>query len=848
MGRVFRAHDSKLKRDVAVKILPEPFSGDADRLMRFRREAEALASLNHSNIAGIHDVLEIDGSRFLVLELVEGETLAQHIARGPLPVQEAIDIAKQIAEALEAAHERGIVHRDLKPANVKITPDGKVKVLDFGLAKVRSDAVGAAAEQSNSPTLVSGTMSGVIMGTALYMSPEQARGKSVDRSADVWAFACVLYEMLTGQKAFDGETVTDVFGAIVKTDPDWNALPAAVPLHVRRLLQRCLMKDRRRRLRDMGAALLELTEPSEPPVDQKVHTQRWAWAVMVLLAAGLGSALFLIFRPTPMPPEFRLEVSTPDAISSDAVHFALSPDGQKVVFSATTEGRTRLWLRSLDSTTAKTLQNTEDANYPFWSPDSRSIGFFADGKLKRIDLSGGPAQVLADAPSNRGGTWGPNGFIFFAPVSSGSISRVSDRGGDPTPVTKTEPGRQAGHRHPQFLPDGRHFLFYAQGSPDARGIYVASADGSSTQRLVDADSAAVYSAGYLLLVRQATIFAVSFDLKSLSVKGDPIPVADQVASDGANRAALSASLTGSWMYRTGGAANQRQFVWFDRAGKEIAKVGLPDPGNLNGGELSPDGKHIAVGRTVNGNNDIWLLEIQRGILSPLTTNPAQENYPTWSPDGLRIVFNSSRSGSFDLYEKLVSGIGNEQLVVASPLGKQAADWSPDGSVLLYGTNVDIMAVPMTGDRKTFPVVQTDAAESLPQFSPDGKWIAYQSNESGQFEIYAQPFPGPGPKVRISTNGGAQVRWPRSGKELFYISLDGRLMAAPIRFDSKANTIEPSLPTPLFRPRMAFGVVNSQRQQYMVSPDGQRFLINTPVGDASIAPITFVQNWSPAAVK
>ncbi len=853
MGRVFRAHDSKLKRDVAIKALPEEFSSDAARIARFQREAEALASLSHSNIAGIHDVLELDGSKFLVLELIEGETLAQRIARSAIPVDEAIEIAKQIAEALEAAHEHGIVHRDLKPANVKIAADGKVKVLDFGLAKMRDPITRPQEGLSNSPTVVSGTVPGVIMGTAAYMSPEQARGKTVDRSADIWAFACVLYEMLTSRKAFDGETVTDIFGAIVRGEPDWNAFPTEVPAHVRRLLRRCLAKDRKRRLRDAGSVLLELNEGSGDAVVVPVRKGEWlSWAIAGVLGIAFIGALVLALRPNPKPPELLVELTTP-AGSDPGSSFAISPDAQKLVFLGAAENQARLWLRTFDSTIAKPLPGTENANNPFWSPDSRSIGFFADGKLKRIDVGGGSSQTLSNAPNNRGGTWGPNNIILFAPVASGAIFRVSDTGGEPTAVTHTELGRQAGHRFPQFLPDGQHFLFYVQGTPEARGVYVASLDGTVSLRLLDADSAATYAFGYLLFIRQSTLFAQKLEPQRLAVSGSPFAVAEQVTSDGSNKAAVSASFGNTLVYRTIGPADQRQFVWFDRSGKELERIGTPDSASVNSPNRSPDGRRLAIIHTINGNNDIWLLEIQRGILARLVSSPAQEAGPVWSPDGRRLAFTSNRKGIFDLYEKPATGAGDDQSLLATQIAKYPTDWSPDGAFLIYRqadpkTDWDIWVLPMNGDRKPFPVVQTNFAELDAQFSPDGKWIAYQSNESDRFEIYVQAFPGPATKLQVSTNGGIQVRWRRDGKELFYVSPDGQLMAVPIELSSKTATVEAGVPKPLFRPRMIRAGATVSAPQYSVSPDGQRLLVNTIVGEANASPLTVVLNWNPSAAK
>src|SRR5262245_2978508 len=513
MGEVYRARDTKLKRDVAIKILPHQFSRDADRVSRFQREAEVLASLNHPNIAAIYDVAEAHGSRYLVLELVEGETLAERLRRGPIAAADALQIARQIAEALEAAHEKGIIHRDLKPANIKVTGDGKVKVLDFGLAKIGIDATGAG-ELSQSPTQMTGS-SGVILGTAAYMSPQQARGQEAGHSSDVWAFGCVLYEMLTGRSAFDGETVTDILARVMTLDPDWTALPASVPRGVRQVLKRCLQKDAKRRLHDISDVRIELEdafEQREPDAAISVVSsgrRRAAWivaAVAGLVVGALGAAAYFR-RPADERPELRLEITT--STTDDPLSFAISPDGRKLVFVARSAGQPRvLWLRSLDETAAQPMAGTEDATFPFCPPDSRSVPFFASGKLKRIEIAGGAAQTLANATSGRGGTWSKEGVIVFAPEAGGSLYRVGINGGEVIPATRVEAPRQVNHRSPHFLPDGRHFLFYARGSAEGRGVYLGSLDSLEIRRLCDADAGGVVGpAGSVLFIRQGTLFA-----------------------------------------------------------------------------------------------------------------------------------------------------------------------------------------------------------------------------------------------------------------------------------------------------------------------------------------------------
>src|SRR5262245_5939662 len=853
MGDVYQAIDTKLGRSVAIKFLSEAFSYDTERVARFQHEARVLASLNHSNIAAIHGLEEIDSRHFLVMELVSGETLAERIKRGAIPIEEALPIAKQIAEALEAAHAKGIIHRDLKPANIKVSPDGKVKVLDFGLAKAFQGEQNTTL--SNSPTLMSGSVPGLILGTAAYMSPEQAKGKETDRTLDVWAFGCVLYEMLTGRTVFQGETIGEILAEVFKSAPDWTRLPADTPPAIRRLLRRCLQKDSKLRLRDIGDARIEIHETQSGVQDAVVTpvaaTSRREWlawisslALVVLMAAAGIVWMRRAVSSVPPASEMRLEITTPPA--SDPSSIAISPDGRKIVFEATTEGVSRLWLRSLDSVSARPLERTDNAIIPFWSPDSRSVGFFADGKLKSIDIDGGIVQTLATAARPRGGTWNSDGTILFGPAVG--LFRIPAIGGEPVGMTGLDGG--AGFFQPYFLPDGRHFLYFQRSSAGSNALYVGQIDGLEKRRLLDAESSAVYvPSGQLLFVRQGTLFAQNFDAVRMEVTGNPFPVAENVRRTDANapRVALSASAAGPIAYRAGFGSGQRQFVWFDRSGKEIAKVGASDNESSLEPSLSPDGRQVALRRIVNGNSDIWFLELERAVLRRFTFDDTSESFPTWSADGKRIVFGSPRKDKVDLYLKSTSGSGNEELLLSTAQNKSAMDWSLDAHFLLFRSQTrdgtyDLWAMSMDGERKPFPVVQTSFDEPDGQFSPDGKWIAYQSNESGRFEIYIQPFPGPGSKTRISNNGGAQLRWRRDGKELFYVALDGRLMAVPIQFGANGQAVEPGAPVPLFVTRLGGAVTSSNRPQYMVSRDGQRFLMNTIAEEAGTSSITVILNW------
>ena len=849
MGEVWRARDTKLGREVALKILPSLFAADPDRLARFRREAQLLAALNHSHIGAIYGVEEANGLEALVLELVEGPTLAERVAQGAISVDEALPIAQQIIDALEAAHEQGIIHRDLKPSNIKLRPDGAVKVLDFGLAKVLEPARSLATSPTESPTLTShGTQLGLIMGTAAYMAPEQAKGKPVDKRADIWAFGIVLFEMLTGRRAFGGEDVSDTLALVLTKEPDWSALPTSTPLPIRRLLRRTVEKDCRKRLADIRDARLELEEAATAPPAAAISRptsrhERLGWALLVI---GIVVGATWAFRPMPVPPELRVDIVTPPPLDSS---LAISPDGRKVAFIAAANNRWLLWVRALDSGVTRPLAGTEGGRLPFWSSDSASIGFFTESHLKRVDVAGGSPQILAPIVTPGGGTWHGDTILFASNSIIGPIFRVPAGGGESVPITRpTSP--ELGHRHPHFLPDGRHFLYAANTGSAMSRFYVGDIAGATTSHLLDADGSPVYSgSGHVLFIRGGTLYGQEFDTNRRRLRGTPVRIADDVTtSQTLVRSAVAASATGAVVYRTGVDVGRRRLIWFDRSGTELSKLPYGDFSGLSNPWLSRDGSRLALQASTNGNVDVWTLDMTRGVYSRFTSHPSPDALPIWSPDGSRIIFNSLRSTTADLYVKAADSSAEEKPWLLLPGNERGTDWSRDGRMLLFKVadpglgSSDIWAVPLDNPEKAFRVVGGPADERDAQFSPDARWIAYQSDESGRPEIYLQRFPGPGGKEKISTAGGTQVRWRPDGTELFYIDSENALMAAPIRLPSADGMPLIGKPSRLFSTRFVQAGMSIARQQYVVSTDGQRFLANT-IEEPAAAQITLLLNWS-----
>jgi eukaryotic-like serine/threonine-protein kinase len=854
MGEVYRARDLKLKREVAVKILPEEFSRDSDRIARFQREAEVLASLNHPNIAAIYDLVEANGSRFLVLELVEGETLADRIARGPIPPGEALNIAIQICDALDAAHERGIIHRDLKPANLKLTPNGKVKVLDFGLAKAMETGP-ASATISNSPTMLSGPIGGVILGTAAYMSPEQAGGKNLDKRTDIWAFGCVLYEMLAGKRAFGGENATDTIVAVLTQTPDWSALPESTPESVSRLLRWCLQKDSAERLHDIADARLELKADPASVVRPALRPSRLPWIAGVLFAAA--ALVLAVIHFGERPPErqtVKLALLPPENESFNEV--AVSPDGRLVAFTARDGlGKSKLWVRPLNVLAAQPLEGTDGAEFPFWSPDSQWIGFFADSKLKKASVSGGPPQNLANAPSPRGGAWNREGVILFSPNTYSPLVQVSATGGELKPVTELDTSHEeTSHRWPQFLPDGRHFVYFILAGQEHQGIYAGSLDSKEKTHLLASSSSAAYGMGHLLFVRERALLAQRFDAGKLQLAGELLPVAEMVGVFPLYRGGASVSENGVLVYDA--ASARRRLQWFDRGGQELSETLLQSLGGLSV-DLSPDGRRLAADRTQTDSRDIWLFELARGASTRFTFRAAFNDTPVWSPDGRRIAFRSNRDGTFNLYQKDSSGAGEEELLLKTPGNKQPTSWSPDGRWLLYSeqdpkTKMDLWLLPLEGRQQSpqpRPWLQTQFDEGRGQFSPDGQWVAYESNESGRYEIYVRQFSPDGAagtsQSQLSTSGGEQPRWRGDGKELFYLGPDRRMMAVEVK--TAGGRFEPGTPRALFATRAAI-IPGLLYTSYAVTNDGQRFLIITQGEEVVSGPATVVMNWTAGLKK
>jgi Tol biopolymer transport system component len=855
MGEVYSATDTRLGRTVAVKVLPAHLRADVNLRKRFDREARALARLGHPHICALLDVGRERGIDFLVMEYVEGETLAERLARGPLDVKAAVHIGLQLATALAAAHRGGILHRDLKPSNVMLTSGG-AKLLDFGLAHATRSSLerpGSGltdADHGSTPSSdrlfapSSLTVQGTLLGTIEYMAPEQLAGTEPDARTDIFALGIVLYEMISATRPFRG-AIRDTPAPLTGT-----------PRPVRRVIDRCLATDPEARWQSADAVARELQRVAEAPAWRSVPggvVTRAAMTTFIVAAAG-AAWLWSPFRRDAGPAAHVTKLEVITSANRDFSSLALSPDGRSLVYTAIAEGATRLWLRRLDETVDRPLTGTEDASSPFWAPDGKSIGFFADGRLKKLDLPDGVPEVVADAPSPRGGTWSAAGIIVFAPVAAGGLMSVPVGGGSPVAVVDGGPGRGT-PRWPQFLPDGRRFIFYtaAPANRSLRGIYVGSLDGEPARRIVDADGAAVFAPPHwLLLPRQGRLSALRFNPETGLVIGEPVDLAPSVALDAAvMRGAFTASTTGVLAYREPATPDGHQLIWRDRNGRSVGTLGGADDLSIAAPALSPDGKQVALVRRVQGNADIWVLDSSRGVATRLTGGPDSDMQPIWSPRGNELVFASSRRAGnavTDLFLKPVSDEA-DRLLFSAETSMYPQSWSPDGGTLLYGTrdpqtDLDIWARSIGDDGRRFPVVRSRLADDLGQFSPDGRWVAYQSNRSGRPEIYVQSFPSPSTVVPVSTHGGVQPRWAPDGRELFYLSAEGEMMSVPIA--PTGTTLAAGEPMPLFQARVveSGNTLARESPQYAVAPDG-RFLLVSPVGDPVVPSIVIVLNWDSA---
>lgn len=867
MGEVYQAQDTRLGRAVAIKVLSSRLSQDIAFQERFALEARAISSLSHPNICALYDVGSQVGVDFIVMEYLEGETLAARMKKGPLPIEQVLRYGTEMAMALEAAHRRGIIHRDLKPGNVMLTKTG-AKLLDFGVATLKRQPSLAAEGIAKDDRL---TATGTVIGTLHYMAPEQIEGREADARTDLFGLGCVLYEAATGHPPFTGESASGVMRAILDTEPrPLEALREDAPVGLRLLIKTCLAKDpedRWQTAQDIGLQLRALAEGgaeanamARSSTSPKKGSAWLAWAlatVALIVALGLGLALgrsYLERRLVKTSP-IRFELYPPEKCSFNCAGFAaapvaVSPDGRMLTYGVRSqEGKTQLWLRPLGSLVAQALTETEGASYPFWSPDSRSVGFFAQGKLKRIEISGGSPHTLCEAPSPRGGTWNQQGVIVFAPDVIGPLYQVSALGGVPSLVTVVSTPAGLTHRWPWFLPDGRHFLYVSSNPRGAaggdEGLYIGSLDSKEVHRLLSLRSKAVYQNGHLLYVRNRTLVAQPFDAKKLKVEGDPVPLANSLAySPGTLSGVFSASAGELLAYSTSAAVSGTQLSWYDRQGQRTETLDESlvyySPG------LSPDGKQFAVDvlDPTTGNVDIWLYQLANNLKTRLTFGKWVNMSPVWSPDGTQIAFASNRNGVFNLYRKLANSSGGDEPLLQTSTNKNPTDWSPDGRYLLFErrdatekAKSEIGVLPLFGDRTPFMLTVSEAGAREAVFHPNGRWIAYTSDETGRDEVYVTSFPHPGSLREISTAGGEHPYWGRDGKELFYLAPDLQMMVAEV--NGEASTFEVGAVHSLFATRAA---VQMMASPFAVSADGKKFLVDS-LPEAIPSSITIVVNWT-----
>ena len=860
MGIVLRARDTKLDRDVALKVLPEAFTADPDRLARFEREAKVLASLNHPNIGSIYGLEEADGGKFraLVLELVEGPTLADRITQGPIPLDEVLAIATQIAEALEAAHEQGVIHRDLKPANIKVREDGTVKVLDFGLAKAL-EVDGADLAEAPTKTAAA-TRAGAILGTPAYMAPEQAKGLATGRRSDIWAFGVVLYEMLTGQRAFAGDGTAETLAAVLRAEPDWDALPHATPARLRQVVTACVQRDQRQRLHDMADVRLAMDGRFESPVvagvDESGAPSRF-WqrplpvalgAVALVLVTGL--AVWRLVAQTPAAgPVSRFVIPLVD----DTMHgMALSPSGDRVVYSASSDGEQWLFVRFRDQIEAVPLRGTEGGTHPFFSPDGRSIGFSTTSELKRVPVDGGPAVTLCALDAHRGATWGVDGTIVFAPRNTPNIRglmRVSESGGEPQPIT-SPPQEEGRHAWPHFMPDGRSVLFTT--GPDSpltsKRVALLSLETGAQTELTAGTGPTYVSTGHLVFGREDSLWSARFDPERPALAGAPTPMVEAVfVGTGNGVANYAVADDGTMAYRLSPASvggPSAAPVWLDRNGRE-ERVPIPSR-RYTSPRISPDGTRLAVSVIDSDNRDVWVIDLARGTQTPVTTHPDRDNRPVWTPDGLGIIFQSDRDGLLGIFLKAADGRGNVERLLAlentnllSPLAL-----TPDHRSLVFmyrlsetGYSQDLGLLSLEGERTWQPFLESAANESGAVFSPDGAWIAYVTDETGEAEVFVDDFPRRETHRRASTAGGHAPVWSGRAGELIYRGPGGATMSVGVPTEPTAR-----ISTPIRVSETPYYSAGGERQ-YDVTSDGSRFLMLTAQEDAPVAPIHVVLNWT-----
>ena len=885
MGEVYKAEDTKLNRMVALKFLSKNLLTSEENKARFIQEAKTTSALNHPNVCTIHDIQEHEGQQYIVMEYVDGKNLRD--IKRPLSIKQVADIGTQVAEGLAAAHDQGIVHRDIKPDNIMIRKDGIVQIMDFGLAKLRGGS-----------TL---TKEGSTVGTLAYMPPEQLQGNEVDARSDIFSLGAVLYELVSGHLPFNGEYESAIIYEIINSYPEpVSIFREDVDPELESIIMECLEKDPNERYQSarelaknlkrfrrdssrqrisrasanynvpQGPLAVRETSQTSTQVSAKRQSnrERIAWiSAIVFLIAFISIAYFYFTTPKPDKRTIRASILSPDDADfsftiggRDGGHMAISPDGSKLAFVATDSlGQNHLWVQPLNALSGQRLTGTEGAYYPFWSADSRFIAFFADGKLKKISSAGGPPVTICDAANGRGGDWNLEDDIVLAPDYNGPIYLVPAGGGTPQMITKLDSSlNQQTHRWPRFLPDGKHFFYFARTSAGAKSendaIYVASLDGKINKRLVMAQSNIDFALGYLIYIRENTLMAQPFDEKELALDGDAVPIAEDLNySDGYSRGVFSLSQNGMLVYQSGNSAAGRKLAWFDRTGQETGAIGQADDYDQTS-SFSPDRKKIAIAifDAANRNRDIWIHDLKRNTQTRFTFDPANDQYPVWSPDGSQVIFASSRKGQFDLYQKNSSGVGSEKLVLESDINKIPWDWSSDGKFITYTslgntkTKQDLWILPLTEEEtgkspEPKPFVVTEFDEGWARFSPDGNWIAHESDESGRWEIYIRPFPGPGGKWQISANGGEYVYWRGDGKEVYYQSSDSKVKATEIGISGSAIEVGTE--------QMLFDLPGASASNIMdVSPDGQKFLINVPVVEQSKAPLSLVTNWDAGLKK